>query len=77
MHSTGLEESLTDFLFQYRPTPHSTTKVAELLFNRQLNSKIPSMNEKIVLNKHQYAKDNEQKAIEYQKNYANKTIIRY
>ena len=31
------------------------------------------MNEKIVLNKHQYAKDNEQKAIEYQKNYANKT----
>ena len=72
LQGTRLELALSDFLFQYRTTPHSTTKVApsELLFNRRINGKIPCMNQEIVIDKHHYAKENEKKAKEYHKAYA-------
>ena len=44
VENRGFETMLSKFLFQYRTTPHSTTKVspAELLYNRKLAGKIPS-----------------------------------
>ena len=71
MQGSDLESVLYKFLFQYRTTPHSTTKVApaELLFNSNINGKIPSVAAGIV-NKHQYAKENEEASKGYQNKYA-------
>ena len=46
LKNEDLEVTLSNFLFQYRTTPHSTTKVApaELLFNRQINGKFHALN---------------------------------
>ena len=67
-------QELHRFLLQYRTTPHSTTKVApcELLFNRSVRGKFPSLEKKRVLNKHREACENEQKSQNYQKEYTDK-----
>eukprot|EP00794_Sanderia_malayensis_P005113 gene5112-biopygen4171 len=68
------KQELYRFLLQYRTTPHSTTKVApcELLFNRSVRGKLPSLEKKRVLNKHKEARENEQKSQTYQKDYADR-----
>ncbi len=68
------KQELYRFLLQYRTTPHSTTKVApcELLFNRSVKGKFPSLTKNRVLNKHKEARDNETKSQNYQKEYADK-----
>ena len=67
-------QELHRFLLQYRTTPHSTTKVApcELLFNRSVRGKFPSLKKKLVLNKHRETCENEQKSQSYQKEYTDK-----
>ena len=71
MQHMDLETCLVNFLFQYRSTPHCTTKVppAELLYNRPFNGKIPCMESKVI-DKHELARDNEYKAKLYNKEYA-------
>ena len=43
------KEAVYDFLFTYRVTPHSSTKIApaDMMFNRKINFPIPSFNSKI------------------------------
>eukprot|EP00795_Rhopilema_esculentum_P014003 gene14003-4972_t len=55
-------------------TPDCTTKVApcELLFNRKIQGKLPSIERKNVVNKHRWAEENENKSQEYHKRYADK-----
>ena len=67
-------QELYRFLLQYRTTPHSTTKVApcELLFNRSVRGKFPSLEKKLVINKHREAQENEKKSQSYHKEYADK-----
>ena len=67
-------QELYRFLLQYRTTPHSTTKVApcELMFNRSVRGKLPSLEKKRVLNKHKEARENELKSQNYSKEYADK-----
>ena len=67
-------QELHRFLLQYRTTPHSTTKVApcELLFNRSVRGKLPSLDKKLVVNKHREACENERTSQSYQKEYADK-----
>ena len=65
-------QELNRFLLQYRTTPHCTTKVApsELLFNRKIRGKLPSIEKKLVLNRHKEARENEKKSQAYHKSYA-------
>ena len=67
----NLQTALTRFLFQYRTTPHCTTKVppAELLYNRNIRGKIPMESHKLV-DKHSLARQNEEKSKSYNKTYA-------
>ena len=67
-------QELYRFLLQYRTTPHSTTKVApcELMFNRTVRGKLPSLEKKRVLNKHKEARENDIKSQSYNKEYADK-----
>ncbi len=61
-------------MLQYRTTPHTTTKVppAELLFNRVINGKLPTLSKETVKNRHAEAKNNEQHCQKYNKEYADK-----
>ena len=70
MH-TDLETALHQYLFQYRITPHSTTKVppAELIFNRKIRSKIPDEKRGSV-DKHAVAARHEEDSRKYNKKYA-------
>ena len=54
------KQELYRFLLQYCTTPHSTTKVApcELMFNRSVRGKLPSLEQKLVLNMHKEAREN-------------------
>ena len=65
-------QELNRFLLKYRTTPHCTTKVApsELLFNRKIRGKLPSIEKKLVLNRHREARENEKKSQAYHKSYA-------
>ena len=67
------QQELSRFLLTYRSTPHSTTKVppAQLLYNREMRGKLPSLprNHKIV-NHHREAKENQIKAKDTGKEYA-------
>ena len=65
-------QEINRFLLQYRTTPHSVTKVApcELLFNRQVRGKLPSIERKIVVDRHAEARENEAKSQTYHKEYA-------
>ena len=67
-------QELYRFLLQYRTTPHSTTKVVscELMFNRSVRGKLPSLEKKRVLNKDKEALENELKSQSYNKEYADK-----
>ena len=67
-------QEISRFLLQYRTTPHSVTKVApcELLFNRQVRGKLPSIKRKIVVDRHAEARENETKSQRYHKQYADK-----
>ena len=64
-------QEINRFLLQYRTTPHSVTKVApcELLFNRQVRGKLPSIERKIVVDRHAEARENEAKSQTYHKEY--------
>ena len=66
------QQEINRFLLQYRTTPHSTTKVppAELLFNRVVNGKLPTLLKETVKNRHKEARNNEQHCKEYNKQYA-------
>ena len=68
------QQELNRFLLQYRTTPHATTKVppAELLFNRVINGKLPSLQRKCIINRHKEAKANEQLRKTYNKSYADR-----
>ena len=68
------QQELNRFLLQYRTTPHATTKVppAELLFNRVVNGKLPTLEKKNVVDRHKEAKENEQSRKIYNKSYADK-----
>ena len=63
------QQELCRFLLQYRTTPHSTTKVppSELLFNKTVRGALPTLNPRIIVNRHQEAKE---KAQIYNKSYA-------
>ena len=65
-------QELNRFLLQYRTTPHCTTKVApsELLFNRKIRGKLPSIEKKLIVNRHKEARENEKKSQAYHKSYA-------
>ena len=65
------KQEIQRFLLQYRTTPHSTTKIApcELLFNRPVRGKLPTLKRKGIVNKHKIARENEEKAQKYQKEY--------
>ena len=69
------QQELSKFLLQYQSTPHSKTKVlpAQLLYNRVLREKLPSLprNAK-VLNRHREEKENQDKTKEIGKKYADK-----
>ena len=56
-------QELNRFLLQYRTTPHGTTKVppSELLFNRKIRGKLPSIEKKLVVDRHKEARENETK----------------
>ena len=68
------QQELNRFLLQYRTTPHTTTKVppAELLFNRVVNGKLPTLTKKPIVDRHREAKENEQSRKIYNKNYADR-----
>ena len=70
----GRKQELNRFLLQYRTTPHSTTKVppCELLFNRTVQGKLPTLLKEKVKDRHKEARDNELANQKYQKSYADK-----
>ena len=65
------KQELHRYLFQYPVTPHSITSVApcELLFNRKVRGKLPSLSVPKIVNVHKTAKDNEQQKQISQKTY--------
>ncbi|XP_065067526.1 uncharacterized protein K02A2.6-like [Rhopilema esculentum] len=65
-------QELNRFLLQYRTTPHTVTKVApcELLFNRKVHGKLPIIDNKLVIDRHKEARENEEKSQNYHKQYA-------
>ena len=69
------QQQLSKFiLLNYRSTSHSTTKIppAQLLHNRQIRGKLPTLIRKFkVLNRHQEARKNDEKAKEAGRRYAN------
>ena len=73
------QQELNRFLLQYRTTPHATTKgpPAELLFNRVIKGKLPTLEKKNVVDRHREAKENEQSRKTYNKSYAdNRRFVR-
>ena len=68
------QQELNRFLLQYRTTPHATTKIApsDLLFNRVVNGKLPTLVKNKTINRHKEAVENERLRAEYNKVYADK-----
>ena len=68
------QQELNRFLLQYRTTPHATTKIApsDLLFNRAVNGKLPTLVKNKTINRHKEAVENERLRAEYNKVYADK-----
>ena len=66
------QQELCSFLLQYRITLHNTTKIppSELLFNRTVRGALPTLKPRIIVNRHQEAKEDEQKRCTYNKSYA-------
>ena len=67
-------QELSRFLFTYRNTPHSTTEVppAELLFNRTVKGKLPILERKNIVDRHQEALAREDTRQKYNKQYSDK-----
>ena len=67
------KQELSRFLLQYRTTPHSCTGVppSELLFNRTVRGTLPILCKKIIVNRHNEAREKERKRQEYNKSYIN------
>eukprot|EP00794_Sanderia_malayensis_P020629 gene20629-biopygen17021 len=63
------QQKLSRFLLQYKSPPHCTTKVspAELLFNRSIRGKLPTLPSKPIVNRHKEACINDQKNQKYNK----------
>ena len=55
------QQQLSKFLLNYRQTPHSVTKIppAQLLFNRNIQGKLPTIKSKLAVNRHKEAKHNQ------------------
>ena len=68
------QQELNRFLLQYRTTPHATTKIApsDLLFNRVVNGKLPTLVKNKTISRHKEAVENERLRAEYNKVYADK-----
>ena len=68
------QQELNRFLFQHRNTTHSTTKIApsELLFNRKVQGKFPTLENHRVIYRPKEARINEERSCSYQETYANK-----
>ena len=68
------QQELNRFLLQYRTTPHATTKIApsDLLYNRVVNGKLPTLVKNKTINRHKEAVENERLRAEYDKVYADK-----
>ena len=68
------QQELKRSLFQYRNTHHSTTKIApsELLFNRKVQGKFPTLENHRIINRHKEARLNKKRSRSYQETYANK-----
>ena len=68
------QQKLYRFLLQYCTTPHTTTKVlpSELLFNRVIRGRLPTLNKNKFVNRHDEARENEAKKQAYNKQYADK-----
>ena len=66
------QQELSRFLLQYRLTPHCTTKVppSELLFNRTIRGKLPTLQRKSIVDRHREACNNDQKKQHYNKEYS-------
>ena len=64
-------EEVYKFLLAYRATPHSTTGVspAELLFNRKINTTIPTFQKPLTTNVHKVARSNDNDAKTKMKEY--------
>ena len=56
------QQQLSKFLLNYRQTPHSVTKIppVQLLFNRNIQGKLPTIKSKLVVNRHKEAKHNQE-----------------
>ena len=68
------QQELYRFLLQYRTTPHTTTQVppSELLSNRVIRGRLPTLNKNEFVNRHGEARENEAKKQAYNKQYADK-----
>ncbi|XP_028393568.1 uncharacterized protein K02A2.6-like [Dendronephthya gigantea] len=73
LQSRPWRQELSRFLLQYRTTPHSSTGVppSELLFNRKVRGTLPVLYKKIVVNRHNEARERERKRQEYNEAYIN------
>ena len=72
LENEDLQDALSRFLFQYRNSPHSTTRVppAELLYNRNIRGKIPAEQDTKYTDRHHVAKKNEVRRKLYNQSYA-------
>jgi uncharacterized membrane protein len=66
------QQELSKFLLTYRQTPHSTTKVppAQLLFNRNIQGKLPTITPTLIVNRHSEAQANQGQQRDKAKQYA-------
>eukprot|EP00794_Sanderia_malayensis_P019767 gene19767-biopygen16415 len=73
VESRPWQQELSKFLLNYRSTPHSTTRVppAQLLYNRKIQGKLPTLHKNSVVNRHKEAKDNQTLNKEKARKYAN------
>ena len=66
------KQELSRFLLHYRTTPHCTTGVppSELLFNRQVQGKLPILQKRNLVDRHNEAREKEGERQQYNKRYA-------
>lgn len=71
MQKRPWQQELSKFLLTYRQTPHSTTKVppAQLLFNRNIKGKLPTVTPTQVVNRHKEAQTSHGKQRDKAKQY--------
>lgn len=71
LEKKNIASEVENFLFAYRNTPHSTTKVspAELMFNRKPNYNLPHVQPAVDTELHRHAAENDRERKSYNKNY--------